>query len=173
MGSSLSVYIDFQPSAGGAVRCIGPFGQRALSRPYIEDAMRDLTLELEESYLSTEQFVLWGAYSDRPQFEEHKITVLDSICGHIPATWLRTQLLGAGAQHLQREWAVSDESVIHISGLSFPDTPSSDIDGSMFHPDTADVAVIKLQELSHQLLGSCYQAAELPLFTWTPVSARR
>lgn len=169
-GSSLSVYVDFQPSDSGAVRCIGPFGQRTLSRSDVEGAMRDLTLDLEDNYLGDGQFVLWGAYADHPRFEEHKVSVLETTCGHVPAPWLRTQLLGTHSVHLCREWTVLDGEVIHKSGLCFPDIPSSEVDNAMFHPDTAEFAVIKLNELSQQLLGSDHQAVELPLFTWTPVN---
>lgn len=131
--------------------------------------MRELTLDLEENHLDPSQFVLWGGYVDHPRFEEHKVNILDTTCGHVPAPWIRSHLVGPSPAQLSREWIVSDKEVAHRSGLSFPSVHSSEIDGSMFHPDNAEFSVIKLHEFSNKLMGISHRAVELPLITWTPL----
>ena len=172
----MSVYIDFQPNSSGAIRCIGPFGDLSSSRSKVEAAMLQLTLELEQNYLDKGEFVVWGAYSDHPEFSEHRVKILDTICGFIPAPWMRAQLFGSEyPKYAEREWDVQQDVLTHRSGLTFPNVSSSKIDNSMFHPITAELAVLKLLEFSNKLRSLPHRSLELPLFKWTPlaISARR
>jgi len=165
----LTVHIDFSPLPSGAIRCVGPFSAGDTSQHDALSAMRELTIEIEDNHLEGDQFVLWGGYSDHAGYREHEIEVSGTTCGFVPAAWLRTQLLGIDDPRIDREWTRTLDGLVHRSGLSFPNTAASMVDSSMFHPSTAELALVKLYEAWEHVLGSEKNSLRLPVFRWTPM----
>ena len=129
--------------------------------------MRLLTTQLEDDYLDESQFVLWGAYSDRAEYQELQVKVLDSVCGFVPTAWMRTHLLGVDNPSASREWTFAVDNIVHRSGLSFPRVSNSVVDSAMFHPSTAEISVVKLRKLWEHLLGPQDSIDSMPIFRWT------
>ena len=130
--------------------------------------MRELTIELEDNHLEEDQFVLWGGYTDRADYLEHEIEISETICGFVPAVWLRTELFGGDGCRIEREWTRSVDELIHRSGLSFPNTGSSVVDSAMFHPLTAELAIVKLYKAWEDAYEFDVNSLQLPVFRWTP-----
>jgi len=166
---AFTAHIDFSPLPSGAIRCVGPFSSGDACQQEALSAMRSLTIEIEDSHLEDNQFVLWGGYMDHAEFREHEIEVSGTTCGFVPATWLRTQLLGIDDVRIEREWTRTMDGLVHRSGLSFPDTGASLVDAAMFHPHTADLALVKLYEAWEPILGARKRSLRLPVFRWTPL----
>ena len=166
---TLTTHIDFSPLPSGAIRCVGPFSTADTCRHEALSAMRELTIEIEENHVERDQFVLWGGYADRAEYREHEIEVSGTTCGFIPAAWLRTQLLGTEGASVDREWTQSAGSLVHRSGLVLPNTGSSVVDSAVFHPRTAELALVKLYELWEHVLEPGKSSLRLPVFRWTPV----
>ena len=172
-GTILSAYIDLTPLPSGAVRCIGPFGRENQSEVSVRRAMQDLTLRLESEHLGIHQFVLWGAYVEDAEFEEHRVTVLGSKCGYSPLPWIRGQILGREAlKHSGREWLVSDGIAVHKSGLRFPRPGHSIVDHAMFHPTTAEFAVSQLREFVNAHFNIRPGASDIPSFRWRRIGEK-
>lgn len=173
LGNSISAYVDFTPTPSGAIRCVGPFSVTATSAEVMQSAMRSLTVMLESQFLEEDQFVLWGSYCDHPQYKEHEITVLGTICGYIPVPWLRTHLLGYDSISIAREWEHSNEVVSHRSGLQFPCTALSVADTMIFHPSTLEESIVSLSGHSFHIarllkLDRSHDVLHLPHFRWSP-----
>ena len=172
-GESLTAYIDFRALPSGAIRCVGPFASSTMREATVKEAMRDLTVYLEENHLGDENFVLWGAYADFPQYKEHQIEILGSTCGYLPAPWLRSELLGDKESSVIREWSIGEGAVAHRSGLSFPHSQASLVDSAMFHPSTSERAVLKLCSIWQHLSGANQEMTSLPVLRWTPMDQPR
>ena len=165
----LTAYIDFSPLPSGAIRCVGPFSTGDSCQHEALSAMRALTVEIENNYLEDNQFVLWGAYADRAEYQEHEIEISGTTCGFVPAVWVRTHLLGTEDASVDREWTRSADGLVHRSGLALPNTGSSVVDSAVFHPHTAELALVKLCGMWEHVLGSDKNSLRLPVFRWTPV----
>ena len=71
-------YIDMEPTASGAVRCIGPFFQSGFCAESARRLIQQLEAEISEGY------VVLGGYAHVPQFREHSFPIYGSECGFIP-----------------------------------------------------------------------------------------
>lgn len=151
LGESICAYVDFTPTPCGAIRCTGPFSTTSIHPDQMQSSMRSLTITLESLYLPSNQFVLWGAYHDFPQYREHEMKILGTVCGHIPAPWLRTYLLGYDQDSLAREWTSTSSKVVHRSGIQFPNVAHSVADPTLFHPSNAEESIAELRNHSNQI----------------------
>ena len=108
--------------------------------------------------------MLWGAYEDLPEYEDHEFLIHGSICGHIPSISLRGEILGSASAN---EWTFNGEEYLHRSGLASISNGADKIDKSAFHPVTIFSEVESLlSQLRAQHAVFEVQPKATPLLRW-------
>lgn len=161
-------YFCDHPTSSGAIRCVGPFIQQSLTDRQIESEMRNLCKLLESTSYFPNNYLVFGAYQEEPDFREHEFPLLTSVVGFIPCLALRNQIL-SDDDSWRREWSAIDSfQASHRSGISFGNARQSEIDIAVVHPTTFN---LDLETLHERALRSGLQlkggANKTPL-VWTP-----
>ena len=126
--------------------------------------MKELTQHLEERFCEERAYVLWGAYEDLPQYEEHEFSIHGTVCGHIPSISLRGDILGPSSAN---EWVFNGEEYLHRSGLTSISNVADKIDKTAFHPLTISSEVESLlSQLRAQHAFLQIRSKATPLLRW-------
>jgi len=155
--SGLSAYIDVDESTS-IIRCLGPFGPAGLSEMAVRKSSALLTKQLEAQ--DSGLFVVWGSYSESPEFLEHRFAILGSHCGFQPNLSYRAELASQlECLDLKSEWRIeyASDRHIHFSGAVLDSVSrtldASSVSASVLHPLTAETILSQLAELELFRLG--------------------
>lgn len=175
--SGLYAYFDLRPTFSGGIRCVGPISPPSarLNQQEVDTYSLALTLGIESQLASKSSYCLWGSYSQKLEFEEHLITVLQEEFSFIPNPVYRTALILCATldhveEHLHREWIIHGKGnrIAHASGLEFHFKISNstlrrpkcivrrlkETDAQIMHPELSSTIIRALSGIAFRLLLS-------------------
>ena len=126
----LDAYIQIGELSVDPHRIVGPFGRGEFDSPMFEDgvkaAMRLLVSQIEDIWISEEQFVLFGSIGEEASASNHLIRVLGTNLPFVPLPGLRCSLWDEFTAEVReqvflREWRIDDRALEakHHLGLVF------------------------------------------------------
>lgn len=130
----LSVFLDASAHSSRQIRCMGPFGSEDLPEDVVRSLAKSLTLQLESVAESCRRIIVWGGYSEKPRYREHRFPIMGSTCGFLPNPVFREELLiDNDFADSNSPWTLSHNSLSHSMGIRV-DVPGRTIDASCVEP---------------------------------------
>ena len=149
--TGLHACFDPNPTPSGAIKAVGPFGNRLADTDLVSEQMLLATIAIERE---VDGYVVWGEYHDRPDYRELQIAILGSVYGFLPFLALRWSLFASSRYGLEvrnREWKINERVVSHRSNGLQTKTPSGEVDLEVMHPDSCQEQLRVLQVLASRV----------------------